>query len=113
MLGIISTAFAKLSSVYLMERVTPQSRKVKTVLYGMIAVWAVSSVFAVFIQCGLPQRAAKSPQCHAGSLVITTIMLNIVTDLILAAWILPTILSVSLDREKCKTAAILFGARAM
>lgn len=79
----------------------------------MIVAWSVFSVFAVAFECGLPQWSVKSMQCGNGGLLVSVIVLNMVTDLILAAWIFPTLWSISLDQEKFITATLLFGARAV
>lgn len=106
-------ALAKLSSAFLIERVAPQTRKAKTILFGMIVTWSVFSVLAVALECGLPRWTIESMQCGNGGLLISVIVLNMITDLVLAGWIVPTLWSLSLDKEKCTTAMLLFGARAM
>jgi hypothetical protein len=113
LLGIFAMAIAKLSSALLIERVVPQTRKAKATLFGMTAAWAVYSTFAMSFQCGLPQWTVHSLQCENGGLFLSVMVLNILTDLILASWIIPTLWKSSLDKEKSLAAALLFGTRAM
>lgn len=102
---------AKVSSAFLIERVAPQTRKAKTILYAMCAVWAIYAAFAIAFECGTPSWTERSFECGNGGLSVSVIVLNMITDLVLAGWLVPTLWSLSLDKEKCMTATILFGAR--
>jgi hypothetical protein len=113
LLGIFAMALAKMSSALLIERVAPQAREAKAILFGMTAAWAVYSTFAMSFQCGLPQWTIHSLHCGNGGLLLSVIVLNMLTDLVLALWIVPTLWHISLDREKSWSAGLLFGARAM
>lgn len=112
-LSIGAMAFAKLSSAFLIERVAPQTYKAKIVLFGMIAFWSVFSFFAVSFQCGIPRWTANTVQCHHGDILISVIVLNMVTDLVIAVWLMPILWTLSLDKEKRMTAIMLFGSRAV
>jgi hypothetical protein len=106
-------ALGKLSFALLIERVVPQTRRSKTILFGMIAIFAVFSPFATSFRCGIPNWSVHSLGCRYGGLTIAIIVINIVTDLLLAFWMVPTLWELSLDKEKSLAAAILFGVRAM
>lgn len=114
--AVLSTAtmsFAKLSSAFLIDRVAPQSPKARRVLFGMVAMWAAFSTIAILFQCGVPNWNPRSVQCHRGSVLIAVTVANIVTDLVIAVWLIPTLWTLRLDREKCITAGMLFGSRAV
>lgn len=105
---------AKLSSALLMERVAPQSRKLKTSLFAMLIVYCVFSTLAIAFRCGVPSAwVYRAEHCGNSGLLIAAISLNLVTDLILAGWLLPTLVSLSLDREKRFSAMVLFGSRSV
>ncbi|KAL6704952.1 hypothetical protein ACN47E_007497 [Coniothyrium glycines] len=110
-LSMTAMTFAKLSSGLLIHRVAPQTRQAKNFLFGMIAIWGIFSFFAIAFSCGLPKWTAQSVQCHNGNIFVAVTTLNIVTDLVIAAWLFPTFWRLSFDKEKCLTAAMLFGAR--
>lgn len=105
--------FAKLSSALLIERVVPQTRRAKIILFGMITIFAIFSIFALSFQCGIPEWTAHSLQCRNGGLAIAVVGLNMTTDLFLAFWMVPVLWKLSLDKEKSFAAATLFGVRAM
>ncbi|KAF1850577.1 uncharacterized protein K460DRAFT_273747 [Cucurbitaria berberidis CBS 394.84] len=113
LLGFVAMTFAKLSSAFLVGRVVPQTRKAKAILFGMIATWGIFSIGSVGFECGLPKWTIESRQCGNGPFLVSVIVYNIVTDLVLAGWIVPTLWSVSLNKEKCISATLLFGARAI
>jgi hypothetical protein len=113
LLGIFAMALAKLSSALLIERVASQPREAKSILFGMTAAWAIFSTFAMSFQCGPPQWTIHSLQCGNRELLLSVIALNMLTDLVLALWIVPTLWHISLDKEKSWSAGLLFGARAM
>ena len=106
-------ALAKLSSALLIERVIPQTRKAKSILLGMIAIFAIFSPFAISFRCGIPEWTMQSLECRNGGLAIAVIVSNIVTDLLLAFWMVPALWEMSLNKEKNLAAATLFGVRAM
>jgi hypothetical protein len=106
-------ALAKLSSALLIGRVIPQTRKAKTMLFGMIATFAIFSPFATSFRCGIPEWTMHSLRCRNGGLAIAVVVSNIVTDLLLAFWMVPALWEMSLNKEKSVAAAMLFGVRAM
>ncbi|OAL02850.1 hypothetical protein IQ06DRAFT_345836 [Phaeosphaeriaceae sp. SRC1lsM3a] len=112
LLEVATISFAKLSSACLMERVAPQSRRSRTILFAMVAAWSVFALFVISFRCGIPP--GPSPQtlrCGSSGPLIASIVLNAITDVVLAAWLFPTLLSLSLDKEKRLTAMVLFGSR--
>ncbi|KAL1795914.1 hypothetical protein ACET3X_006138 [Alternaria dauci] len=112
-LVVLTMALAKLSSALLIERVVPQTRRAKIILFGMIAVFMIFSTFAISFQCGIPEWTPHSLRCSNGGLTMAVIGSNMATDLVLAFWMVPVLWKLSLDKEKSFTAAILFGIRAI
>ncbi|OWY51241.1 hypothetical protein AALT_g4527 [Alternaria alternata] len=112
-LVIFAMVFAKLSSALLIERVVPQTRRAKIILFGMITIFAIFSIFALSFQCGIPEWTAHSLRCSNGGLAIAVVGLNMTTDLFLAFWMVPVLWKLSLDKEKSFAAATLFGVRAI
>lgn len=114
LLQIAAMAFAKLSSAFLVERVAPQSRKQRGFLFGMVGVWIVYSLFAFAFQCGLPNPWRFDPtKCAHGGPLFTIIILNMVSDVVLAGWIYPILRPLSMDRARRINVALLFGSRAI
>lgn len=111
---IFAMSFAKLSSGFLIERVAPQTRRVKAGHFAMVGAWTVFSVFAIAFRCGVDTEwASPTHRCSSSGLLIAVIGSNIVTDFVLAFWLFPTLLALSLNKEKRFTALVLFGSRAM
>lgn len=113
LLGIVAMTLSKISSAFLIERVATQKGWRRIGLYGMIATYAIFSLFSISFECGIPEWTTRSLQCGQAPLLITGIALNMMTDLALAFWIVPTLWHLSLDKEKVKSAVTLFGVRAM
>jgi protein-S-isoprenylcysteine O-methyltransferase Ste14 len=106
--------FAKLSFAFLMDRVVPQSRTAKASFCAVLVIWSTFSCFAVAFRCSKTAEWAVRPgRCHGSGLLVASIVLNMLTDLILAGWLFPTLVNISLNKEKRVTAMVLFGSRAM
>ena len=111
--GIVAMFFAKTSVVLLSHRVAPREPRPYFFMLGLIASWAIFSIFGITFQCGLPHPWVYVPsQCPArGNLLYPIIIFNILTDALLATWILPTLSRLLMDTGKRMTVIILFGAR--
>lgn len=97
-----------------MERVAPQSRKTRTVLFAMVGAWTVFALFVMSFRCGIPSGPGLAPlHCSNSGPLIASITLNAVTDVVLAVWLFPTLFSLSLHKDKRLTAMVLFGSRLM
>lgn len=80
----------------------------------MICVWTLLSVFAIAFRCGdATEWGSSTRRCSSSEPLIVVIAGNIVTDFVLAIWLFPTLLALSLDKGKRSTALLLFGSRAM
>jgi len=114
LLEIFAMTFAKSSSALLMERVAPGSRKARLSLLAMTLVYCMTCVLAITFRCGVPSDwAHRAPHCGNYGFLIVAIGFNITSDLILAGWLFPTLMSLSVDTEKRWTAMVLFGSRAL
>ncbi|PSN70882.1 hypothetical protein BS50DRAFT_269101 [Corynespora cassiicola Philippines] len=112
LLAVVVMTLGKLSSAFLIGRVAPQSLLNKVVLFGSVVSWSVYSLFAVAFQCGTSQPWVMNEQkCHGGSLMVSVIVFDMVSDILLAVWILPVLRPLHMDRRRRRTVAILFGAR--
>ncbi len=105
--------FAKLSATFLIDRITPLSRRSKMILFPTIAAWTVFALFARAFECGVPHWNPHSMKCGHGGVLITVIVTNIITDLMLAFWIIPTVWELNIARELRIFATVLFGTRAL
>ncbi|KAL7773956.1 hypothetical protein CFE70_003924 [Pyrenophora teres f. teres 0-1] len=109
LLGIVAMTLSKISSAFLIERVATQTRWPRMVLYGMIIAYAVFALFSVSFQCGLPKWTTDSLECRQAPIIIAAISFNMITDIALAFWLVPTLWKLSLDKEKVMSAGMLFG----
>ncbi|KAG9195622.1 hypothetical protein G6011_00743 [Alternaria panax] len=110
---VFAMALAKLSSALLIERVVPQTRKAKIILFSMTAIFAIFATLAISFQCGIPRWTVHPMRCSNEGLAITVIGSNMATDLLLAFWMVPVLWKLSSDKEKGFAAAMLFGVRAI
>lgn len=105
-------SFAKLSSAFLVGRIAPQSRRSNLTLHGMIGFWIVYSLLAFAFQCGIPNPWKIDPhKCSQGVLLFSIIILNMITDIVLAVWIFPILRPLRRNKNQRATVAILFGSR--
>jgi hypothetical protein len=111
--GILAMVSAKSSIVLLSHRVAPREPRPFFFMLGLVTSWGIFSVFGVAFQCGLPRPWVYVPsQCPSrGNLLYPIIIFNIITDALLATWILPTLSRLLMDTGKRMTVMILFSAR--
>ncbi|KAF2192734.1 hypothetical protein K469DRAFT_654560 [Zopfia rhizophila CBS 207.26] len=111
--GIAAMALAKTSVVFLSDRVAPQEPRPYYIMLGLVAIWTILSIFATAFQCSLPHPWVYVPsKCPShGNLQYPIIVLNIVTDALLATWILPTVWGLIMETGKRVTVIVLFGSR--
>ncbi|KAF2265887.1 hypothetical protein CC78DRAFT_615447 [Lojkania enalia] len=113
LLQLTAMGFAKTSTAFLLDRVAPQSRRKTAFLFGMVAFWAIYSIFAFGLQCGFPKPWHNVPTCAYGGPVFSVIVLDMVSDAILAWWIFPIIRKMELKNGERRVFAIVFGSRAL
>ncbi|KAF2678738.1 hypothetical protein K458DRAFT_276780, partial [Lentithecium fluviatile CBS 122367] len=113
LLQIATIGLAKTSSIFLIERVSSQTRKVKATLHGLVGFWFVYSVLAFGLQCGLPMPwEVAAGKCARGGPLVSVIAINMISDLVIAGWILPTLWPLKMDKGRRLIVGFLFGARA-
>jgi hypothetical protein len=111
LLGLFAMLGAKISIVLLYQRLAPQqASKGMLFLYGCIGVWAVFAILAQSFQCG--GHVIFTPeQCLSGSLQYPSIVLNIISDGLLAFWMAPRFWGLQGAAESRIIPIILFGLR--
>ncbi|KAF2867083.1 hypothetical protein BDV95DRAFT_610967 [Massariosphaeria phaeospora] len=111
--GVFAMASAKTSVVLLSDRVAPREARSYYLMLGMVAVWTIFSTFALAFQCSLPDPWTFTREnCPSrGNLYYPIIIFNIITDALLATWILPTLRKLLMPTNKRVTVMLLFGAR--
>ena len=114
-LGIAAMACAKTSAVLLSDGIVPQEPRRYYTMLSIIGTWALFSVLAVSFQCQLPHPWVFVPsKCSThGDLQYPIIIGNLLTDALLAIWILPTIWKLLMSLAKRLIVMVLFGARLM
>lgn len=112
-LGIAAMACAKTSAVLLSDGIVPQEPRRYYVMLSIIGTWALFSVLAVSFQCQLPRPWVFVPsKCSThGDLQYPIIIGNLLTDALLAVWIIPTIWKLLMDLRKRVIVIVLFGTR--
>ncbi|KAF2472764.1 uncharacterized protein BDR25DRAFT_365918 [Lindgomyces ingoldianus] len=114
LLQIAVMGLAKLSSGFLVGRVVPQTRQKNIVLFGTVGFWALFSLPAFAFQCSFPAPwVYDNSRCSHGGLLYTVIALNIISDLVLSAWIFPVLHGLQMNTVRRGTLAVLFGSRAL
>ncbi|PVH92082.1 hypothetical protein DM02DRAFT_663293 [Periconia macrospinosa] len=111
LLQLAAMSFAKCSSAFLTCRVAPQSPREQLVLFGTVALWTLSSLLLFGLQCGLPKPWSNVLVCSRGGPVFTVIVLNMLSDALLAWWIVPIIRRLKIDRERRRSVVTLFASR--
>ncbi|KAK7182293.1 hypothetical protein DPSP01_007004 [Paraphaeosphaeria sporulosa] len=112
-LGLAAQYWAKASFLQLCERVAPRKQKHYNIVFGMVTFWGVFSILAIALQCGLPDPWVFNPEdCPTkGMMYYPVIIMNIITDLILGTWILPTLWKLLMDQDRRILVVMLFGSR--
>jgi hypothetical protein len=113
-LAVSAMAATKTSVIQFYQRIAPigQTRTLY-LLFAMVAVWTVFSVFAQAFSCGLPNLWNHLPNdCSAQfSLRYAITSLNILTDAILGLGFLPVIWKLQTSFNRRVTVMALFASR--
>ncbi|KAF2095137.1 hypothetical protein NA57DRAFT_79622 [Rhizodiscina lignyota] len=114
-LAITAMALAKSSILLLFRRLMSQSRLITAffALSASVIVYFVFSVFATAFQCGLPRPWLLEPTtCTShGRLQYAIIGMNMITDMLLAIWIIPSLWKLQMDKNTRTIVIALFAAR--
>ncbi|KAF1954362.1 hypothetical protein CC80DRAFT_567572 [Byssothecium circinans] len=112
LLQMTAIALAKLSTVFLIDRVAVETRSRKIFLLSMVGLWFVYSIFTLAFQCGIPKPWEVGPhKCAYGGPLISAVVLGMMVDFVLAWWIFPVLLPLRMAKAKVATVAMLFAAR--
>jgi hypothetical protein len=113
----VSTTFSKASVIALFGKILWAwlPRASYFYLSAMVAVWCLFSVFALAFQCNLPEPwHMVSSNCPTKErLFYPVIILNIVTDFVLAVYIFPHISSLSMQKVDQWTVIGVFASRVL
>ena len=114
-LGILSQGAAKVSVVMLFRRIAPAARRTHYIFLACIGFWALISTFMIAFQCQLPDPWVFVPsQCAThGNMQYPVIVFNMMTDIMLATGILPTVWKLNTSRETRVAVILLFASRLM
>jgi hypothetical protein len=101
---------AKLSIIQLVRLLTPkQNTKSHWIITILVGFWAVFAILSLAFQCGLPHPWVYTAQkCNSGGVVYAVVGLNIVSDLYLSVFFIPTIWSLQTEVFARITLASLF-----
>jgi hypothetical protein len=114
-LGLAAMAFAKTSVAILSRRVLARPHLFSSAILSVIAGWVLFSCFVVAFPCHLPRPWIYIPsQCSTLSkLLYPVIVFNIVTDALLAFWLIPFVSRLNIPLKKRLSVCCLFGVRLM
>lgn len=109
--GIAAQAAAKLSVAFLYERLAPrQDKRGIAILLSTIGVWIVAAVFGTAFACGV--QIDYEASCPAGGWVdFAILILNFLTDLMLAVWMIPRLWQLQARLEDRILPIMLMGSR--
>jgi len=115
LIAIVAMFFAKLSVVALFRRLwapSQHSRSIK-ILACVTTTWFLFSFLAQAFQCGLSHPWIFNPRtCRAGGdLNYPIIIINALTDAVLALWIIQPFLNASINLRSRITVILLFATR--
>jgi len=112
-LSVASITCSKLSSALLFERIITQSNRSKIIIFVSIAVLTVYSLFAVAFQCSLPRPWiwTHSNCSTKGRSLYLVIVFNILIDVLLSGWLVPTFYKLQMRWKNKLWAIALFGCR--
>ena len=110
---ILAMTFSKTAIALLSDRVAPRLPWTKISTLISIITWAIFSFFALAFQCPFPQPWVFQPdQCPThGRLLYPIIVFNILSDVFLALWIVPTVWKLRMAWNDRLLVIFLFGLR--
>jgi hypothetical protein len=109
-------AAAKISVIHLIMRLSQRRSSIYTACYivsGVIALWAAFSVLSIALQCKFPRPWFYSPDrcAGAGALWYPIVILNLLTDAVLAFLFAPVLWRLKMSRKQRLTITSLFSIR--
>ena len=115
LLGIAAIAAAKTSVVLLFRRIASTAHSSYYITVSLVAGWAIFSFFAMAFQCSKPAPWVFLPAlCYThGYLQYPVIVLNMLTDVLLAFGVSLTIWNLQMRKPTRIYLICLFGSRIM
>lgn len=114
-MAILAMTFAKLSVLLLFRRIMSNTRAFQSFLTVaiMIGLYCVFGIFATAFQCGVHRPWVLIPStCPThGDMRYAIIALDILTDIMLAVWILPSLWKLNMGQSSRLVVMSLFAAR--
>jgi hypothetical protein len=109
-------AFAKVSVVQLIMRLSQRRSKIHTACHianGVIALWTLFSILSLAFQCQLPDPWVYTPQRCAGSGAVwyPVVVVNLLTDTVLSFLFAPVLWKLKMSRTQRLTITSLFSVR--
>jgi hypothetical protein len=109
-------AAAKTSVIHLIMRLSQRRSRLYTachIVRGVIAFWAAFSVLSIALQCKMPRPWVYSPErcAGAGALWYPIVVLNLLTDAVLAFLFAPVLWRLKMSRKQRLTITSLFSIR--
>lgn len=106
---------AKVAFALLLDRVALRDQWAKIATITAITAWTVFSLFTFAFQCPFPHPwVFELEKCSThGNLLYSVVLLNAITDVLLAFWVVPTIWKLRLNRADRALTIILFSMRTM
>jgi hypothetical protein len=113
MLNIMSQFSAKASFIAFTHAINPHRQRTRRhTILSITTIWLVYSLFAIAFQCGLPDPWDYSgTRCHHGGLEYAIIGLDMLNDLYLAIFMIPTLWVLQTTLGKKLALAAFFGSR--
>lgn len=111
--GVAAIGCGKLSSVHTSARAIVFEPRIYHVMLGIAAAWTVFSLFVTAFQCNPPSSWEFTPSnCPTkGYLQYAVSVLNIITDIIIAASVIPTVWKLRMPKDQRITVLVLFTLR--
>ena len=111
-------AFAKTSVIQLIMRLSQRRSRIHKachILSGFVVLWTVFSILSLALQCRIPNPWVYTPQrcVGSGALWYPIIVLNLLTDAVLAFLFAPVLWRLKMSRKHRLTITSLFSARLM
>lgn len=113
LVGIAAQWLAKLSFLQLSQLIVARASRSYNIIFSIVTFWGLFSFLAIALQCGPKEPWIYAPDAcpTKGLFYFPVIIMNILTDILLSAWILPMLWKLLLDAEWRFLFIILFGSR--
>jgi hypothetical protein len=105
--------FAKISVLFLLDRIFVQL-STKLIVISCLAAWAIFSIIANLVCSPTPPWMMSQSLCLAhGRLIYPELVFNVLSDAMLAFWIVPSTWKLLMPRKKRLLVIFVFGTRVL